>query len=115
VQQAYRERNVEQLRRLVRVLCEEPVGESPVCELDPLQYWQRELARLEAQVRVEQQRLRRTLAQEPFSLPLDDPEWVRQHRAELERRITQQRAQMQWYAELLRRLSCTVAPEDLTP
>jgi hypothetical protein len=115
VQQAYRERNVEQLRRLVRVLCEEPVGESPVCELDPLQYWQRELARLEAQVRVEQQRLRRTLAQEPFSLPLDDPEWVRQHRAELERRIAQQRAQMQWYAELLRRLSCAVAPEDLTP
>jgi hypothetical protein len=115
VQRAYQERNLQQLRQLVLLLCEapsEPAGDAaPPEELEALRLYVR---RLEQRLAVEQRRLEWLRSEEPFCLPLDDPAWCAQRRRELEEEIHRRRREIDYYTELLARIrSHSLSPEEV--
>ncbi len=111
VQRAYRERNIHHLRQLYFLLCSEMLDAEPESEPASLEYLRRRISQLERRLTVERRRLEQLRAEEPFCLPLSDPEWLAQRRRELEREIQQREQEIATYTDLLAR----IRSQNLTP
>lgn len=111
LQQAYQERNLGQLRQLYCLLCGEPLETAAVPE--DAEALRRSIRQLEQRLAVERQRLESLRTEEPFCLPLDDPDWIARHRQTLHEEIHRYNAEIAFYSELLRRIRSQTLPEEL--
>lgn len=93
VQQAYQARNVSQLRSLLVLAGAQPGADEGDAALG-IEALRKEEARLAGRLRVEQRKLDRLRAEEPFSIAtdIDDAYWRERHRRTLEDAIAQRRA-----------------------
>lgn len=104
LQRAYRERNLQQLRQLALLLCEDTPTAEPAASPQTPEALRRYVCSLERRLAVERQRLERLRAEEPFYLPLTDPSWLAQRRRELEEELRRRQQDIALYSAQLSRL-----------
>lgn len=94
VQQAYADRDVARLRTLLTVMGADDRTDEETASWS-LERWQREEREIAARVRMEQRKLDRMKAEEPFVFAheLESPQWLVRHRAELEADLQRRRAE----------------------
>ncbi len=104
VQRAYQERNLQRLQQLALLLCHNAIVSEPDTLPQAPEALRRYVRSLEQRLAVEQQRLERLRAEEPFCLPLDDPSWITQRRHELEEQLRRRQQEIAFYSAQLKRL-----------
>ncbi|MDW8224425.1 MAG: hypothetical protein RMK93_00140 [Bacteroidota bacterium] len=114
IQQAYREKNIRQLRQLHLLLCGDSPDTTELSSSEDLEALRAHVRQLEQRLQAEQRRLERLRAEEPFCLPLTDPVWIAQRRHELEQAIQKRHQEIAYYTELLARIRArTLTPEEV--
>ncbi len=110
-QRAYLDKDASRLRALLAVLdVEEP--DSTVMDTWSLERWQLEETRLAARRRLEERKLNKLRTEEPYSLAtvLDDTEWVKQHRKDLELDINARKVEVNEHSRLYAELTAGLVP-----
>lgn len=99
VQEAYRRRNVSRLRSLLATM---HGADDELSSEGSIERLQAEVASLETRLRIERRRLSRLQSQEPFSIAteLDNEEWRRQHKDDLERAVELKHKELEQHRHL---------------